>query len=250
MQPGKGPPSGARMRRIDVDGQPLEFELRRSKRRTIGFLIDDAGLRVTAPRWVGLAEIEAAVREKRRWILAKLAEWRERGNRDPIAPMRWEHGATIPYLGGAIGLDLQTPARSTGIVEHEGGPALRLALPSDAGERRIKDAVQSWLQGEAKRVFAQRVPVFAERIGVRVREVRLSSASTRWGSCGADGRVLLHWRLILFAPGIIDYVVAHELAHLREMNHGPRFWAVVQSVFPDFEAARRALKNHDPLPEF
>jgi len=102
--------------------------------------------------------------------------------------------------------------------------------------------VQSWLQREARRVFAERTAHFAAKLGVRVRRLALSSATTRWGSASADGSVRLHWRLIEHPLATIDYVVAHELAHLREMNHGPKFWAIVESVVPDYRASRARLR--------
>jgi len=112
--------------------------------------------------------------------------------------------------------------------------------------------VQGWLQLEAKRLFAERLPVYADKLGVAYRSFALSSATTQWGSCTADGRIRLNWRLIHFALPMIDYVVAHELSHLREMNHSPRFWATVQSIFPEFEAAKKALRDSGPetLPAF
>ena len=109
--------------------------------------------------------------------------------------------------------------------------------------------MQSWLQRQARRVFEERVAHFAQKLNVRCRRLTLSSAQTRWGSASQDGSVRLNWRLIHFAMATIDYVVAHELAHLREMNHSPRFWDVVRSVLPDFERSRGALKD-DTLPVF
>ena len=103
--------------------------------------------------------------------------------------------------------------------------------------------MQSWLQREASRVFAERAAHFAERLGVRVKRLSLSSAATRWGSANANGSVRLHWRLIQHPLATIDYVVAHELAHLREMNHSARFWNVVRSVVPDYEEARARLRQ-------
>jgi hypothetical protein len=103
--------------------------------------------------------------------------------------------------------------------------------------------VQSWLQRQAKRVFTDRCHHFAEQLGVRFTRLSLSSAQTRWGSASADGSVRLNWRLIHFALPVIDYVVTHELAHLREMNHSPAFWEVVRSVLPDFERSRGALRS-------
>jgi len=103
--------------------------------------------------------------------------------------------------------------------------------------------VQSWLQRQARRVFEERCQLFTQRLGVRYTRLSLSSAQTRWGSASADGSIRLNWRLIHFALPTIDYVVAHELAHLREMNHSPRFWDVVRSVLPDYEQARGHLKD-------
>jgi len=120
---------------------------------------------------------------------------------------------------------------------------LHVGLPHTASPEQIRDLVQSWLQRQARRVFEERCAVFAERLGVRVRRISLSSAATRWGSANADGSIRLNWRLVHFALPIIDYVVAHELAHLREMNHSPAFWGVVRSVLPDYEQSRTALRE-------
>ena len=220
------------------------------RRRSIGFVVDGDGLTVRAPTRISLREIDAAVREKRRWIVARLAEQRERAARVAAARIVWRDGATIDYLGAPLVIVLD-PGRALG-AEHAAlteadSPAdprrLRVGLPRDAGAERIRDAVQSWLQSEAYRVFAARAAHFAARLGVRVTRLALSSAATRWGSATADGSVRLHWRLIEHPLATIDYVVAHELAHLREMNHGPRFWKIVESVVPDHAEQRARLRD-------
>ena len=109
--------------------------------------------------------------------------------------------------------------------------------------------MQSWLQRQARRIFEERCALFAGRLGVRMKRLTLSSAATRWGSASADGSIRLNWRLVHFGLPVIDYVVTHELAHLREMNHSAAFWEVVRPALPDFEAARGALR-HDVLPAF
>jgi predicted metal-dependent hydrolase len=151
------------------------------------------------------------------------------------------HVGSVP--GGAL-LDASDAAPS-GDRRH----ALRIGLPLSATPVQIRAAVQSWLQRQARRVFEERCRLYAGRLGVRMTRLALSSAQTRWGSANASGAIRLNWRLIHFALPTIDYVVAHELAHLREMNHSPRFWDVVRSVLPDYEQARGALK-HDALPVF
>ena len=233
-------------RRARIDGVDVHYALRRSRRRTIGFVVGGDGLAVSAPKWVTLKDIDAAVAEKGRWILAKLAEQRERSLRTAEARTVWRDGAKLHYLGRPVTLQLDSRhglAEGEVVLDDAEPRALHVGLPRDAGEERVRDAVQSWLQREARRVFADRAAHFSARLGVRVTRLSLSSATTRWGSASANGSVRLNWRLVHHPLPTIDYVVAHELAHLREMNHGPRFWAVVASVVPDYEAARSRLRD-------
>jgi hypothetical protein len=233
----------------------VAYELRRSRRRSIGFVVGADGLSVSAPRWVGVAEIDAALREKAAWILRKLQEQRERAARLAAARVEWREGATIPFLGDTVILLLDT--RTTGAVLHTddstlpGVPrlTLHLGLPQTARPEQIRDAVQSWLQRQARRIFEERCALFTARLNVRMKRLTLSSASTRWGSASADGSIRLNWRLVHFALPVIDYVVTHELAHLREMNHSAAFWDVVRAALPSFEQARGTLK-HEVLPVF
>lgn len=236
-------------REMLLDGHRVSFEFRRARRRSIGFVIGPEGLTVSAPRWLGVGEVEAALRDKARWILRKLHEQQERSRRLVQARVDWKDGTTIPFLGETV--IVVVDPRVTGAVLHSdagslpGVPRLTLhvGLPHGAASAQLRDAVQSWLQRQAKRVFEERCASFAQRLGVQVRRLSLSSASTRWGSARADGSIRLNWRLVHFAVPVIDYVVAHELAHLREMNHSDAFWDVVRSVLPDFEQARGALKT-------
>ena len=238
-------------RRIMLDQTALDYQLHRSKRHTIGFAVSEEGLRVTAPRWVPVSEIELAIIEKQNWIFNKMNEQRERSVRRLQPPMRWQDGATIPYLGTTITIKLDESVQA-GVRFDEAAFVLHISLPASASEQQLKDRVLGWLQGEAKKLFAERLAIYAEKLQVRFQSFALSSAATQWGSCTAEGRIRLNWRLMHFALPNIDYVIAHELAHLREMNHGPEFWATVQSVFPEFAAVRKALRNHEPekLPIF
>ncbi len=219
--------------------QPVQYELRRSRRRTIGFVIDNRGLRVTAPRWVTLAEIERALQEKARWIVRKLVEWRAHEARRERMTVRWEHGAPLRFLGQTLTLEVRDGARD--VVRDES--RLIVGLPPNACAEQLKDRVQAWLQERAREVFAERLPIFAQRLGRAPTRWALSSARTRWGSCTPDGAIRLNWRLVHFPLDIVDYVIAHELAHLRELNHGPRFWSTVGDLFPDFERARTWLRD-------
>jgi len=239
------PVSGERRRQILLAGEPTAYRLRRGKRRTIGFQIDDNGLSVSAPRWVSLRDVEAAIVEKERWIRSKLVEWREFKARRKLPEVRWTCGGTLPYLGADMRLRLRPQVESTHLVPGESGHELHVALPGDALEAQIKDTVQAWLQTQARRVLGERIAVIGAGLDTRPAAWSLSSARSQWGSCTHDGRVRLNWRLIHFALPVIDYVVAHELAHLKEMNHSPRFWSAVAQLLPGFEAARDEIKGVD-----
>lgn len=233
-------------RKIQLPDASLEYVLLRSKRRTIGFQITEEGLRVTAPRWVTVANIDDAIQEKQQWIINNLNERRKRTERRLETAMRWEDGASFLFLGQILSLRIQrsdTVARIATDYQEE-LRELNVQLPIDTDEQQLKDAVKTWLQKEAKSVFSIRLPVYAEMLGVTYQSMSLSNAATRWGSCTSQGKIHLNWRLIHFAPELIDYVIAHELAHLHEMNHSPRFWARVEAVFPDYKQAKQRLKRH------
>lgn len=242
-------------REIVLGSHRVAYELRRSRRRSIGFVVGAEGLAVSAPRWVGVGEIESALREKATWILRKLHEQRERARRVDAARVDWRDGTALPYLGETVILVLD--GRITGAVLREAAETLpgvprltlHLGLPHTAEPAQIRDTVQAWLQRQARQLFEERCARLAQRLGVRMKRLALSSASTRWGSASIDGSIRLNWRLVHFALPVIDYVVAHELAHLREMNHSPAFWDVVRSAVPDFEVARGSLR-HEVLPVF
>jgi predicted metal-dependent hydrolase len=240
-------------RQIRLGEHLVAYRLRRARRRSIGFIVDIDGLSVAAPRWVTLADIEEALLEKGSWILRKLAEQQQRAQRQQAARVEWRDGTSIPFLGETV-IVVIDPRVDGAILNADavalpGVPKLMLhvGLPQSASAEQIRDAVQSWLQRQAIRVFEERCAHFACRLNVRVKRLALSSAQTRWGSANANGSVRLNWRLIHFAMPIIDYVVAHELAHLRVMDHSPKFWDVVRSVMPDYEGARGLLRD-DALP--
>ena len=240
-------------REIHLHQHLVSYALKRARRSSIGFIIGAEGLSVNAPRWVGIRDIEAALQEKAAWILRKLQEQQARARRLHAAKVDWREGTTIPFLGEDVIIVLDP--RSTGAILNSDTAAvqgqlagvprllLHIGLPDSATPEQIRDAVQAWLQRQARRIFEERCRHFAALLGVQMRRLSLSSAQTRWGSANADGSVRLNWRLVHFGMATIDYVVAHELAHLRHMNHSAKFWDVVRSVVPDFESARGALRS-------
>lgn len=236
-------PDALRKRQVLIQNEILEYELRRSKRRSIGFLIGDGGLRITAPRWVTISAIEQAIHEKQNWIIARLREKRERIATRAQSAMCWEDGGRLPYRGAHLTLRL-VPARKVTVIHDAELATLTIAIPPEADQQKLKDAIKKWLQSEAMQVFNARLPIYAARLGVQYQSMNLSSAGTRWGSCTSQGKIRLNWRLIHFSDAVIDYVVAHELAHLIEMNHSANFWATVESAYPDYLHAKQKLRRH------
>ena len=225
----------------------VAYEFKRARRRTIGFLVDADGLVVRAPKWVTITEMESALQEKAAWILRKLHETREQQQRLLLNRVNWGDGVTLPYLGRDLQIQLDPQRLHARHAEFQAPATLKLGLSQAASPQQIRDAVQAWLMTQAKSHFTERLEHFAQRLGVTWQKLALSNAGTRWGSAKSDGTIRLNWRLIHFKPEIIDYVVAHELSHLRVMNHSPAFWDTVKTVMPDYEQQRRALRD-DRLP--
>jgi predicted metal-dependent hydrolase len=231
----------------------VAFEFRRTKRRNIGFMVGPEGLAVSAPKWVPLYEVDAAVKSKEPWILKKLGDAQDRQRRVESARIEWKDGATFPFLGeqAIVVLDPRHAFDEVGAVLNTDGEALpgmprhtlRIGLPNNADAAQIRDSVQAWLMRQAKRLFTERLDHFAPLLGVKWRKVVLSNAGTRWGTAHSDGLIRLNWRLIHFGLPVIDYVVAHELSHLRVMDHSPRFWDTVRTVVPDYAQLRGQLKE-------
>ena len=241
-------------RRIALATCDVAYAFRRAKRRTIGMVIGPDGLEVSAPRWVTVGEIESTLHEKADWIVRKLVEMQEHQRRLGEARIQWRDGVVLRYLGESLQVVLDSSAtlkKNSAQLETLGNESevsfvLRIGLPTTASPEQIRDATQAWLMRRAKELFAERLDYFAPRLGVAWKRLSLSSASTRWGTASADGAIRLNWRLIHHKLDVIDYVVAHELSHLKVMDHSPQFWDTVKSVMPDYPERRRVLRD-EPL---
>ena len=238
------PAAGETSRSIALGDRIVPYVLRRTRRRTIGLSIDQRGLRVGAPPRATLAEIETLIRKHGEWVGQKLDVWRERRR---SAPQQIADGTQLPYLGGTLVIRL-TEGNNHVRWEETAQTTLTLCLRA---EDQAASVLEKALRRKALEHFAGRLAHQAGRLAMPAPPLRLSSARTRWGSCSLKTGIRVHWRLIHCAPRIIDYVIVHELAHLREMNHGPRFWAIVDRYCPDYRSIRSELKTlSGSLPEY
>ncbi|HMS26601.1 MAG TPA: SprT family zinc-dependent metalloprotease [Burkholderiaceae bacterium] len=234
----------------NINGQLIDYQLQRSRRRTMIFSVSAEGLTVRAPYGMPMHTVEQAVQEKGLWIVRKLDGMKERQARIDTSRINWLEAPKLDFLGQKITV-IVAPNESCTRYQPNNNlndmPSLLLAIPTHAQVKKIRDTTQQWMKEQATVLYTERLNHFAKQLGVTWKSLHLSNANTRWGSAKADGSIRLHWRLIQFRPEVIDYVVVHELSHLRELNHSPRFWAIVGSVFPEYLAVEKKLK-HAVLP--
>ena len=211
----------------------VEYRLVRAARRTVRITVDADGLSVAAPVRAPFRDIESFLRDKERWVLSQLEEW-ARAPR-PRA-LRLESGATLALRGAPVTLVVSEAGRSSVRRDED-----RLLVQAP-GPQRAARALVRWLKAQALESLEPRAAHYASLLGVPVPQVGLSNARGQWGVCVEGGRIRLNWRLVHLPAALADYVVAHEIAHLVEMNHSKRFWAVVAALYPAWREAREQLE--------
>ena len=233
---------------VELNRVSVAYLLVRSSRRSVGMEVSAQGLTVRAPLRASHTVIESVLREKTRWILQKLSDRAVRVDSTPR--VHWQDGSSMPFLGGELQLRLHPQAPRTGELLSIGPQRWVLHLRADveASAEQVRAVVAAWWLRHARQLLTERLQHYAPAMGVQWRSLRLSNARTRWGSAKADGSIMLNWRLLHYRLPVLDYVVIHELAHLRHMDHSPHFWAVVESVCPDYLQLRQALKQ--PCPDW
>jgi predicted metal-dependent hydrolase len=237
-------------RTVALQGQTVPWLLKRTRRKTVGMSIGQGMIQVNAPKWVPVSDIEYILKEKSNWLLARLAEWYQSDQHRLLPEQQWAHGATLQYLGKPMTLALAPQLKQVQFDDFR--RELQLALSADARLEQIRDSVHAWLQSQAKRFFAARLKVISDQSGRQFSKFSLSNARGRWGSCSEDGHIRLNWRLIHFGQDVIDYVIAHELAHTHTMDHSASFWDEVAEILPNFEEGKQVLRKIrlDALPTF
>ncbi|MEY4597733.1 MAG: hypothetical protein RLZZ445_530 [Pseudomonadota bacterium] len=220
---------------IELGEQRVSYTLRRSpRRRSIALLIDERGLRVAAPLAAPQQAIDSILREHAAWVLRKVGDWQQK--RPP--PRNWTAGEQIMFIGQPLSLVMRSGIEAPQID----GDCLLVGPPALA-PKAVETRVRNWLKRQALDLYTQRCADFSMQLGLPAPAVRLSSARTRWGSCHSSGRISINWRLIQGPQAWIDYVAAHEVAHLRQMNHSPAFWRTVGTLVADYAERRTALRR-------
>jgi predicted metal-dependent hydrolase len=217
---------------IELGGRLVEYRFARRRRRTLGITVDGDGLKVAAPLRAPWREIEGFLRHKERWIVAKLDEW-ARVARPPV--LECATGERLPLFGEPRELEVRSGRR--GVHEH----GERLVVCARKGARPLP-VLLAWLKQRALCALAPRAAHYSARLGLPAPRLAVSNARTQWGLCTEEGVIRLSWRLVHVAPPLADYVVAHEVAHLVELNHSRRFWRVLADLYPAWREARERLE--------
>lgn len=211
------------------------YRLVRSKRRTLALVIErDGTLIVRAPLRMAEAEVRRFVEAKRNWIERKQAE----AAKEALIHHQFADGELFPFLGKMFPLRL-VPDPAPALVMD--GASFRLSRSRQTDGLAL---FVDWYRAQARSYIAARLEYFSHSHNMKPAGLRISSARTRWGSCSRKGMLSFTWRLVMAPPEVVDYVIVHELAHLREMNHSPVFWALVEKMLPDYKQRRAWLKKN------
>lgn len=217
------------------------------RRRTIAFVMESPSvLKVTAPVRASFSSIQTVIQKHKGWIKRRLDEFRKRADLQPLnEPKTYRDGATVAYLGHTCTLCIthdKTMPQGCRLLPHR--LVVNLHNSSDAKDlqEEVRLEVLLWLKKRARALFQRRTKFWSGRLGVRYGNLTITNAGRRWGSCNAKNDIRLNWRLAMAPLDILDYVVVHELCHVRHKNHGPRFWGQVASVMPDYKYKRKHLR--------
>jgi predicted metal-dependent hydrolase len=230
-------PPSVEQRAALLAGKHITYTLKRTgRRRSIGLRIDDRGLTVSVPLRASEKWLHSVLQDKARWVVEKLEGWQS----CQPTPVRWQDGEVLDYLGELLVLRIVPSLFATPMQRH--GRELWVFVTNNNEPAYVEQTVSQWYRREAEGIFAERVAHYSPLLNAVPREIKLSSAKTQWGCCTVRGTVHLNVQLIKLPLRLLDYVVVHELAHLRELNHSAAFWRVVESACPDYTMLRSELK--------
>ena len=232
-------------RETGVAVEAIEYTVRRSRRRrrTMAITVDTEGtVQVAVPIHVSSAAVAAFVQARSLWI-----EKQRKARRARPVPKRFGDGESSFFLGREYALRIHAGTNRHTEVRLE-SRALAVSVPQwhDAPEARaaaVVSALAAWYRLAAERVIGNRILHYQQRVGVQPKALRISNAKGQWGSCGPGGTIRISWRLVMAPLSLIDYVIVHELCHLRHSNHGRPFWRLVGSILPDYESLRSQLRR-------
>jgi predicted metal-dependent hydrolase len=238
------------MPEIKLGHRIVPYQIRESKRaRYVNFRIDsEKGLEVVIPFGARVLNLEDLLRERQMWILKHLRKFDQ--IKENTSQRQFVSGEVLPYLDEDRMLDIiQTKTGKRTSVARQANfirVRLRAGLPERDKPEEIRGALESWYRWQAKEYITKRTAALAAQHGFEYIGVKIRGQRTRWGSCSSKGNLNFNWKLMMVPAAAVDYVIIHELCHLKELNHSAQFWALVQELCPNYKYWVRWLKEHSP----
>lgn len=234
-----------RMENLLVNGIAIPYEIKRSRKaKRINLTVRDNLVRVSLPWGTPIEEARTFVELKKEWVLAHVQAFQRR-EREKIA-RKFSAGEKFPYLGGFITLQIRMiPNKQIKVILI--GDVLWISLPTNLVKAdwpcQIRGALFSWYKDQAKVILGEKIVYYAEMLGVSYNQLRIKEQRTRWGSCSNKGNINLNWRIILAPEPVIDYLVLHEVAHLKQLNHSAAFWQLIEKNLPNYRNCKKWLRE-------
>lgn len=211
--------------------------IRTDRRKTAQVRVDDGRVSILVPRMLQDSRISEILSQKTRWIRGKLYL---QGQALPVAPKEYVSGESFSYLGNNYRLKVTTGSeRSVKLLNGR----LHVTLPARVSSpEKVREALTEWYRGHALRKIQEKAARYAPVVGVEPKSVGIKSFRSRWGSCHLSGDVVYNWKIVMAPNSIVDYVVVHELCHLKQHDHSDKFWKLVGQVVPDYAECREWLR--------
>lgn len=227
---------------LRIGSHQTSCQIKRSKRKTISIRIRAVDqLEIIAPLYCSDQDVEAAILRKERWIHRQFAKL-EALAANPVNTEIAE-GISVLYLGDRYKLRIFSGIKARILLAEE---ELLIELPA-ASNKTPEELLRKWYIDAAKRLLTEKTLFWSTKIGVAVNKLSLRDQKTRWGSCSPNGNINYNWRIIMAPPPIVDYLIVHELCHLRFPNHSAAYWNFVASFLPDYKNRRNWLKVNGNL---
>ncbi len=230
-------------RTIILNGSAYLYELTKSRRKTVAIQVKPEGtIYVKAPLWVSVREIEGYIRQKENWITEALQRMAEIKSRK--AERTFATGETLLFMGKEYFLEVKEEKDRKRSSVKMTADKIVLTVGLSAGIEAKQAALEHWYREQARTLLTAKANRFSAILDVRHADIRIKDQKSRWGSCSSKGNLNFNWHIILAPEAIADYLVIHELCHLRFMNHSQEFWDCVESLYPDYKKARKWLREN------
>lgn len=230
---------------LKVGTVEIDYELVYRKRKSVGISVTHQGIKVAAPFYISKEKVSEVVQEKASWIIEKLNLLRDEQSNEK----KYEDGEKFLYLGTEYPITLikTVGLKKAGVDFSEKGFIIKLPDHLDVTEEKyqVKEALIQWYVERFKLILDERINFYAAKMNLRPARVTVKNQKSRWGSCSSKRNINMNWRIIMAPASVIDYIIVHELAHLKHMDHSRSFWQVVESVMPDFKLRQNWLKRNE-----